>query len=127
MIAKHLGPCLALLLIAASPASSASTDLHRDFATCAGRLAAQAEYEAATSAPQLSATQALLGQFRDLTEATAQRADWRDSIDIRVRAKLAHQAILTRADTSENTQDARWARQRAAREIARCRSLLLGG
>ena len=123
--ASVLGLCFALL---APVALAASTDeLHSAFATCTGRLSAQAEHERSHDAPHLQNTETLLGHFRDLLDATSETVNWRDSIDMRVRAKLAHKAILTRATLNDNPQDAAWAENRAQREIARCRNLLLGG
>lgn len=114
--------CLAPLSLAAETGS-----IHDAFATCTGRLAAQAEYERSQDAPHLHETEVLLGHFQDLLDATSASADWRDSIGTRIRAKLAHRAILTRASANKNPQDAAWAENRARKEIALCQSLLLGG
>ncbi len=126
MFGKISAVCLSFALLAPGSLAAATDELYGAFANCTGRLAAQAEYERDQDAPDLQKTEALLGHFRDLLEATSTDADWRDNISLRVRAKLAHQAILTRASVSENPQDAAWAENRAQREIAHCRSLILG-
>lgn len=127
MFGKISVVCLCFALLAPGSLAAATDELYSAFATCTGRLAAQAEHERDQDAPNLQQTETLLGHFRDLLEATSANGDWRDSIGMRVRAKLAHRAILTRAAVSENPQDAAWAENRAQREIAQCRSLILGG
>ncbi len=108
-------------------AAQAASDLHQQFAQCVGRLSAQIEHDTKVQAERIGETKSLLAAFQDLTEATALQTHWRDTIDMRVRAKLAHQAILNRTIESTKSSEARWAERRAAAEIARCRSFLLGG
>lgn len=123
---RHVFGLLGLLILPGL-AAAGQRDVHHTFAICTGRLAAQAEHERSLNAAQADATEALLAHFRELMEATAVQANWRETIDMRVRAKLAHRAILMRAQASAQPKDAKWADRRARQEIARCNALILNG
>ena len=64
-------------------------------------------------------------RFRDVLEAATPAAARRDTLDLRIRAKLAQSEILTRATFNQDEADAAWAQNRARIEIARCENLLL--
>lgn len=116
---------LAILPAAPAGQAAAGQDVVRIFASCAGRFSAQMEHEWLLSDPAADRTGAerdrMIGLLETLTAPGVGRA-----LDLRIEAKQAQTALLTRATFNRDRGDAHWARQRAETEIAACRSLLLG-
>ncbi|MFY9209983.1 MAG: hypothetical protein WAO69_02550 [Aestuariivita sp.] len=127
MVGKRTALHLCFLTLPLASPALATDSLHHSFANCVGRLAAQLEYEWLVSDERAAQTEQQLKQFRDLLEATTPPTQSDDTFGLRLNAKTAHSAILSRAAFNKNRSDAAWAKRRADAEIAQCRTLLLGG
>ena len=96
------------------------------FATCAGQLSAQLEFQWLLNNPEAEVTEARRKGVLDLLEAVLEPGQERYALATRISAKQAHAALLTRATFNENADDAAWAATLASDQQAICASLLLG-
>jgi hypothetical protein len=116
----------ALCLLAPAALTAAPGDLTRQFATCTGRLSAQMEFQWLLSDAGSDRTEEERAAMISLLEAVVRPEDRRNALALRIEAKQAHTALLTRAHFNDDKAQATWAANRAAVEIGRCRSLILG-
>lgn len=116
--------CLITLALPAA-AQSAQSDLTQKFATCAGRLSAQMEFQWLLG-HDADATQAEREAMLDLLRAVMPPDGASETLARRIEAKQAQKVLLTRAYFNDDDRDAAWARDRAEVEIGGCRALLLG-
>ncbi len=112
-----------LLGVMATPthASDALSDM---FASCTGRLSAQLEHAWLVGTPS-EEIQAQRQAMVTLLEAVMTPDRGRQVLAIRIDAKHAQAALLTRATFNDDAEDAEWALRRAEVEVAHCASLLL--
>lgn len=118
------------LALAANPGSvtagnSAAGDLVSTFATCAGRLSAQMYHQWLVSDGTADQTEMDRAAMIGLLEAATPDGAGREVLSNRTAARQAHSALLSRATFGPDDAHAAWARRRADREIALCRSLVL--
>lgn len=126
----------ALALIVALPAlpnlASATTlpisahEQLRFFATCAGRLSAEMEHQWLFDGAASERTEATRQTVIDVLDAMMPPERGREVLNLRIEAKMAHAALLTRATFNQDPHDARWAARVAARNSAACEAVLLG-
>lgn len=95
------------------------------FATCAGRLSAQMEYQWMFDGPASEKTAHQRAAMIDLINAVMQEDEGRSVLHWRISAKLAQSALLTRATFNNDASDAAWAAETAARLTDECTSLIL--
>lgn len=116
----------AVLCLAASPAVAGPLPpLVVTFTNCAGRLSAQMEHEWLMMDPASARTEALRAAMIGLVEAVMPLDRGRDVMALRIEAKQAQAALLTRATFQREKPGADWALVRAEREIAACAALLV--
>lgn len=109
-----------------APAFQATPDQQlRFFATCAGRLSAQMEHQWMFDGAASEVTMAHRDSVIDILDALMPPDRGRDVLAMRIEAKMAHAALLTRATFNEDTEDAAWAMSTALRLAADCEALLL--
>ncbi|GAA3854693.1 hypothetical protein [Celeribacter arenosi] len=99
--------------------------LTREFAYCAGRLSAQMEFQWLISDPASDRTVAQRSAMVTLLESVMDPDRKPDVMHLRISAKMAHSALLTRAHFSPNSEIALHAHRRATAEIGTCLSLIL--
>lgn len=124
---------LALTLLVATDVSSASRAValpsHQDqlriFATCAGRLSAQMEFEWMFDGPKSEVTKASRASLIDMLEALTAPDQGAKVLGWQIDAKMAQAALLTRATFGTKPRDAKIAHRMALQLIGQCRSLLL--
>ena len=95
------------------------------FATCAGRLSAQMEYEWMFDGPAAERTGAQRAAMVALLAAILPEGRGPEVLARRISAKAAHSALLTRATFGDDPH-AGWAARRAEVLVAECTALLLG-
>jgi hypothetical protein len=116
----------AALALSASPAMAGPLPpLVQTFAGCAGRFSAQMEHEWLMTDPASARTEALRAAMIELVEASMPAGRGREVLAIRIAAKQAHHALLTRATFRPGAQGTNWAAGRAEGEIAACAALLV--
>lgn len=123
-----LRTCLgaAALALAVSPASAGPLlPLVQTFASCAGRLSAQMEHEWLMTDAASARTAALREAMIELVEAVMPNDRGREVLAVRIEAKQAQAALLTRATFQPDKSGADWAARRAESEIAACTALLV--
>ena len=114
---------LILNLVLAMPAR-AHTSLAQTFAGCVGRMSAEMEHAWLMQRDaHLHSEQRLT--FLSLLDATAPPGRARALLAHRVETKLAHAALLTLSDFSDDAEQAKGARIRASWHRAACQALLL--
>lgn len=115
------------ILGSAAPAGAASgtQDTLRLFASCAGRLSAQMEFQWLVGDPAAEATESQRSHLISLIEAVQSDADGRHILNWRIDAKVAQAALLSRAHFNDDPQDATWAAEMAAQLTSDCTGLLL--
>ena len=123
---KALAIVLALSRGALSPAAALAAPPTSMFAACAGRLTAQLEHEWLIAAPEAEQTERQRAAMVSLVEASLAPGDDRRTTALRIEARLAHRAILTRATFNDDPVDRAWAARRAGHAVAACRAMLLG-
>lgn len=96
------------------------------FATCAGRLSAMMEHQWMFDGPASERTEAQRAAMIDLLEAVQPPDQGRDVLHLRLEAKMAQAALLTRATFNRDAEDARRALVLAQQNLAQCTGLLLG-
>ena len=121
---RTLITALAVLVYLPSPVVGAA-NLVETFATCSGRLTAQLEFEWLMSDPRADQTEQSRAAMVSLLETIVPADGEGQVIAMRVNARAAHGALLTRATFNGDRDDAKWAARRAAQQVAACRNLLL--
>lgn len=128
---RYQWPALCMAALLSVPAVVQAQDLGPDaqlqfFATCAGRLAAvvEREWDEDGAISALSAHQR--DEVGDIVAAIATRERSRDVLMWRNNGKAAQTALLTRAHSATDAQDAAWAARRAQELRQECASVLLG-
>lgn len=119
-----LWACLAMIALPAAT-FAAPPDLSQKFATCAGRLSAQMEFQWLLGG-DADATQGERDAMLSLLSAVMAEDGATETLARRIEAKHAQTALLTRGHFNDDEDDAAWARLRAEVEIGGCRALLLG-
>lgn len=118
--------CLCFGLSAANAAAIPShDDPVRFFATCAGQLSAQMEFQWLMQDPAADQTRQFRATMLELLQAVAPRDPGPELLSWRINAKMAHAALLRRAEFGSRPDDAAWARARAAAAIRTCTGLLI--
>jgi len=117
--------CLAGLAPTAQVANAQTTDPLYTFATCAGRLSAQMEFEWMFDGPGSERTEAQRATMIGLMSSVMPADMGREVLSWRIGAKAAHSALLTRAAFSDEPEDAVWATRRAEALVSECTSMLL--
>ncbi len=123
--------CLAGTMSGAEAQSLETTEARlRAFSVCAGRLRAQTEHYWLFSDPASDQSTALLEQYEELIAAILPLAQadgltGRDVLNWRVSARLSHRALLQQTRFGD-AKVAIYAQDLSTRQIAGCRTLLLG-
>lgn len=117
-----------LILLVAMPLPAQATDasLMATFANCAGRFSAEMEHAWLMSDPRSDEFKQYRAKFIDLLEAVMSAEETRLALKLRIDAKLAHAALLTRATFSQDAEQLEWADERADAEIRQCSAVILG-
>ena len=116
-----------LSLAAAAPQARADAALHELFAACVGRYSAQMEHAWLMQTADAAEYESRRLTFLSLLDATVPEGRARETLSYRIDVKMAHASLLAVAEFSDNADRARAARQMAARHIASCQALVLGG
>ncbi len=95
------------------------------FASCAGRLSATMEHQWMFDGPGSETTERQRNAVVDILETMIPKGQGRAVLALRIEAKMAHAALLTRATFSTEPQDAKWALRTAERLTSDCKSFLL--
>lgn len=114
-----------MFLAPALTAAAGEASLTQQFATCAGRLSAQMEFEWLLTDPAADQTEQERAAMIALLDSVAAPEDRRRALAIRIEAKHAQSVLLTRAHFNDDPSDAAWALDRAAVELGACRALIL--
>lgn len=96
------------------------------FAICAGRLSALREHQWAFDGPASEQTGKDLAAMTDLLAAVSLPEQAVATMALRIEAKLAQRALLTRATLAPDPIIARHVANRAAQLMSGCTGLLLG-
>lgn len=129
---KTLLRLIPLFLALAAPLSAArafptTSDAQLQFfATCVGRMSALMEHQWMFDGAASEITESHRETLISLMNAVMPTGAGRDVLSLRIEAKLAHSALLTRATFNENPEDAHWAELTAVRHTGECQSFLLG-
>jgi hypothetical protein len=115
---------LVVAMTMAQPVFSAEP-LHRVFASCVGRLSAEMEHQWLMKDRDADATQVQRSRMITLGEAVTPVGLEPQVLHLRIQAKYAHKALLSRATFNNDPTDARWAAAQARSELSRCTGLLL--
>ena len=102
------------------------SDPLRVFATCAGRLSAQMEFEWMFDGPASEVTEARRGTVLEILDAMMPPDGGRTVLNWRIEAKMAHASLLRRSRFANDPRFALRAKRLAARNLATCDALLLG-
>ena len=113
------------LFLAPSTLQAMETDLVALFSSCTGRYSAEMEHAWLIGDERSDQLEHRRDQFASLILAVTPKEQRRESLNLRISAKLAHASLLTQARFSQDRDRARWALRRAEGEIAYCSSLLL--
>jgi hypothetical protein len=104
----------------------AQEDPVRFFATCAGRLSAEMEFQWMFDGARADTIQSERASVLDILDAIMPPDQGRRVLSWRVEAKMAQAALLTRATFGSDIRIQRRAQTLAARNVEACRALLLG-
>ncbi|MEM6891014.1 MAG: hypothetical protein AAF636_23200 [Pseudomonadota bacterium] len=115
---------LVVLVASAQPAVSGEP-LHRIFAACAGRLSAEVEHQWLVQDQRVEMTERHRARMITLTDATTPEGQEPWTLHLRIQAKHAHKALLSRAEFNDDKKVSRWAASQAESELSRCVGLLL--
>lgn len=96
------------------------------FATCAGRLSAMMEHQWMFDGPASERTEAQRAAMIGLLEAVMPAEHGRTVLHLRIEAKMAQAALLSRASFNTDDADARRALALAELRLAECTGMLLG-
>ena len=108
-----------------APPVSAGPDPVRLFATCAGRLSAVMEHQWMFDGPESERTKAQRAAMIDMLEAVMPAGKGREVLALRIDAKLAQAALLTRATFNDDRRDMQRAQRLALQRTSECTGLLL--
>lgn len=125
-MARSVETLLAVFLLGAATAPGKAEPLLREFAICAGRLSATMEDQWMFDGPASERTQGDLQAMLALIQASMAPGEGRKVMDWRIKAKVAHRALLHQARFAQGPARAELAAARAEALAADCRSLLLG-
>lgn len=125
-MARGLETFLAVFMLGAATSPGAADPLLREFAVCAGRLSATMEDQWMFDGPRSERTQDELQSMVTLIEASMAPGEGRMVMDWRIKAKVAHRALLHQARFAQAPVAAEMAAARAEALAAECRSMLLG-
>ena len=117
--------CAALLIGNSADATVSDNAQLVEFATCAGRLSAQMEYQWMFDGPLSEQTEIERAAMIDLVNAIMQPDEGRAVLHWRISAKQAQSALLTRATFNNDAADAAWAARMAAQLARECTALIL--
>ncbi|MBJ3763784.1 hypothetical protein ILP92_13585 [Maribius pontilimi] len=120
-----LKPLLLVLCFLSGPAIAGDRPLMAAFATCAGRLSAELEHAWLMRDAGSARIEDRRRHFLSLLDATVPAGRQRDALDLRIRAKAAHAALLAQASFATRADHAQWAQRRARLEITSCAGYLL--
>ncbi|MEP3637930.1 MAG: hypothetical protein ABJN14_11785 [Paracoccaceae bacterium] len=96
------------------------------FAQCAGRFSAEMEFAWLIGDQDSEIPKQLRSHFIDMIDAILAPGDGPNVLARRIEAKVAHTALLSRAQFSENPTEIRIAAQTAEHDVAFCRAMLTG-
>ena len=96
------------------------------FATCVGRLSAMMEHQWMFDGAGSERTEAQRAAMIGLLEAVRPADAGRQVLHLRIEAKMAQAALLTRATFNPDAEEARRALMLAEMRVAECTGLLLG-
>ncbi len=96
------------------------------FAQCAGRFSAEMEFSWLLEDRESETPKKFRSHFVDLIDAVIAPGEGPAVLDRRIKAKMAHIALLSRAQFSQNPVEVRMATQAAERDVAFCRAMLTG-
>ncbi|MBF9043870.1 hypothetical protein HKCCE4037_11070 [Rhodobacterales bacterium HKCCE4037] len=120
----HIIP--AAFLAASVPAGPAGADMLDDplrlFANCVGRLTAELSHQWLLRDPAASETEALRSAMIDVLAALAPPGDSARVLNMRIEARVAHDALRMRGTFRADA----WAEARADAEIATCAAHVVG-
>ena len=116
-----IGLIAVLALLTPAPIKADISNPLHYFASCAGRLSAQMEYEWLFSDSNAEQTENHRAAMIDLLFAAMGPDDGRQVLTWRVQAKAAHAGLLTRATFSNDT----WAETRAIHMVQACTSIMM--
>lgn len=97
----------------------------RFFASCAGRLSAQMEFQWMFDGEASELTKQQRAGVLEILEAMIPQGRGSEVLAWRIEAKQAQAVLLTRGIFNENQRDAKMAQRLALRQISECRSVLL--
>lgn len=120
--------CSLALAVSSSlpPAQAMPDDPATTFATCAGRLSAQMEHQWMFDGPGSERTGAQRAAMIGLLDAVIRPGEGRHILALRIDAKMAQAALLTRATFNDDMADAQRALRMAETRVGECTGLLLG-
>lgn len=95
------------------------------FATCAGRLSALMEHQWMFDGPGSEQTQMQRAHMIDMLDAVRGPGDGRAVLSMRIEAKMAQAALLTRATFNDDPRDMRRAKRLASQRVEECTGFLL--
>ncbi|MEO9514148.1 MAG: hypothetical protein ABJH45_26470 [Paracoccaceae bacterium] len=114
------------MTISGFAAQARATDTLSLFAQCAGRFSAEMEFAWLIGDQDSETPKQLRSHFIDMIDAILAPGDGPNVLARRIEAKVAHTALLSRAQFSENPTEIRIAAQTAERDVAFCRAMLTG-
>ena len=119
---------LRALIILCLPGPALADDaLLRVFAGCTGRLSAEMEHAWLMNDDRADALEAQRLQFVSILQAIMPQDQARETLNMRIDAKLAHSAMLTTAVFGTDPKLARMAKRQAMLRVQDCQNLLLDG
>ncbi|MEO9896087.1 MAG: hypothetical protein ABJD13_06065 [Paracoccaceae bacterium] len=126
-VLKTFGFVSVLAMTSAGVASQArAADTLSLFAQCAGRFSAEMEFAWLMGNQDSETPKRLRSHFVDMIDAVLMPDDGPNVLARRIEAKVAHTALLSRAQFSQNPTEMRVAAQTAERDVAFCRAMLTG-
>ena len=96
------------------------------FATCAGRLSALMEHQWMFDGPASEQTALQRAHMIDMLDAVRPPDQGREVLALRIDAKMAQAALLTRATFNDDPHDKSRAMRLALRRVEECTGVLLG-
>lgn len=120
-----LGMVLGGSLAAPVALAQSQDDQLRFFASCAGRLSAQMEFQWMFDGAASEQTKQQRAGVLEILEAMIPQGRGPEVLTWRIEAKQAQAALLTRGIFNENQKDAQMAQRLALRQISECRAVLL--
>ena len=126
-VLRNLGFVSVMAMMSTGFATQArATDTVSLFAQCAGRFSAEMEFAWLIGNHDDETPKRLRSHFVDMIAAILTPGDGPNVLAHRIEAKMAHTALLSRAQFSQNPVEIRIAAQTAERDVAFCRAMLTG-